>query len=159
MFCGCAGHLDKFGFRRKRMKKRRVDYARNSYRDEFIGFPPRTSSCASSHFFRGPNYCSYDFGSRENSFVPRRFGYDSRSHRGDRPSRRHGFPAGRSYTHFDLRHLEDPCFPHRGSCPTRSNGEVQKTAKTSSDRMVKCWFPKIFLTNLSTKLSTFSHSM
>jgi hypothetical protein len=29
MFCGHAGHLDEFCFRRKRMEKRRVDYARN----------------------------------------------------------------------------------------------------------------------------------
>jgi hypothetical protein len=29
MFCGCAGHLDEFCFRRKRIEKRRLDYARN----------------------------------------------------------------------------------------------------------------------------------
>jgi hypothetical protein len=28
--------------------------------------------------------------------------------------------------------------------------------KTSSGRMVKCWIPKIYLTNLSTESSTFS---
>jgi hypothetical protein len=43
MFCGCTGHLDEFCFWRKRMEKRRVDYARNSYHDKFIDFPP--------HFF------------------------------------------------------------------------------------------------------------
>jgi hypothetical protein len=43
MFCGCAGHLDEFCFRRKRMEKRRVDSARNPYYDEFVGFLP--------HFF------------------------------------------------------------------------------------------------------------
>jgi hypothetical protein len=31
--------------------------------------------------------------------------------------------------------------------------------KTSSERMVKCRIPKIFLTNPSTALSTFSHPM
>jgi hypothetical protein len=31
--------------------------------------------------------------------------------------------------------------------------------KTSSGRMVKCWIPKIFLTNPSTEPLTFSHSM
>jgi hypothetical protein len=31
--------------------------------------------------------------------------------------------------------------------------------KTSSGHMVKCWIPKIFLTNPSTEPSTFSHSM
>jgi hypothetical protein len=29
--------------------------------------------------------------------------------------------------------------------------------KTSSSRMVKCWIPKIYLTNTSTEPSTFSH--
>jgi hypothetical protein len=38
MFCVLAGHLDEFCFRRKRMEKRHVDYARNSYHDEFIDF-------------------------------------------------------------------------------------------------------------------------
>jgi hypothetical protein len=38
MFCGHAGHLDEFCFRYKRMEKRHVDYSRNSYHDEFIGF-------------------------------------------------------------------------------------------------------------------------
>jgi hypothetical protein len=31
--------------------------------------------------------------------------------------------------------------------------------KTSSGRMVKCWIPKIYLTNPSTEPSTFSHPM
>jgi hypothetical protein len=38
MFCGRAGHLDEFCFRCKRMEKRRMDYDRNSYHDEFIIF-------------------------------------------------------------------------------------------------------------------------
>jgi hypothetical protein len=38
MFCGRAGHLDEFCFHRKRIKKRRFDYVRNSYHDEFIDF-------------------------------------------------------------------------------------------------------------------------
>jgi hypothetical protein len=63
MFCDRADHLDEFCFHRKRIEKRRLDYARNSYRDEFFYFPPRTSSHASSHFFHGPNNHSYDFGS------------------------------------------------------------------------------------------------
>jgi hypothetical protein len=63
MFCGRAGYLDEFCFCRKRIEKRCFDYARNSYRDEFIDFPPRTSSRASSHFFHGPNHRSYGFGS------------------------------------------------------------------------------------------------
>jgi hypothetical protein len=33
MFCGHAGHLDEFCFRWKRIERRRVEYARDSYRD------------------------------------------------------------------------------------------------------------------------------
>jgi hypothetical protein len=49
MFCGRAGHLDEFFFRLKRIEKRHLDYARNSYRDEFIDFLPRSYSRASPH--------------------------------------------------------------------------------------------------------------
>jgi hypothetical protein len=52
--------------------------------------------------------------------------------------------------------LEGPRFPRRGSCLTQPSGEVQRTVKTSSDRMVKCWISKIYLTNPSTESSTFS---
>jgi hypothetical protein len=78
MFCGHAGHLDEFCFRRKRTERRRVEYARDSYRDEFIDFSPRsyshvpprfysrvsphTSSCALPKFAHGPNHRSYGFG-------------------------------------------------------------------------------------------------
>jgi hypothetical protein len=72
---------------------------------------------------------------------------------------RHGFPTGGSYTHFEPRHLDGPHFPHHGSCPTGSNGEVQKTMKTSSGHMARCWIPKIYLTNPSTAPSTSSHLM
>jgi hypothetical protein len=154
MFCGYAGHLDEFCFRHKRIEKRRFDYARNLYRDEFIDFLPRTSSRALYHFFHGPNHHSYGFASRENSFVLRRFGYGSCSQRGDRPPYRHGFPAGGSYTRFEPRHLDGPCFFCRGLCPTCLNGEVQKSMKTSSGHMVKCWITKFYLTNPSTEPST-----
>jgi hypothetical protein len=58
MFCGRAGHLYEFYFRRKRIEKMRFDYVRNSYHDEFFDFPPHsfshalphTSSRALSHF-------------------------------------------------------------------------------------------------------------
>jgi hypothetical protein len=71
MFCGPAGHLDEFSFCRKRIEKRCYDYARNSYRDEFSNFLPRsfsrafpcTSSHALSHFSHGPNHRSYGIGS------------------------------------------------------------------------------------------------
>jgi hypothetical protein len=86
MFYGRASHLDEFCFRRKRIERRRVEYARDSYRDEFIDFLPRsyshvpprfysrasprtfsralphTFSSASPQFAHGPNHCSYDFG-------------------------------------------------------------------------------------------------
>jgi hypothetical protein len=91
--------------------------------------------------------------------VPRHFGYDPHSHRGDHFPRRHSFPAGGSYTYFEPRYLDGPCFPHRGSCPTGSNGEVQEIVKTFSGRMVKCWISKIYLTNPSTESSTSSHPM
>jgi hypothetical protein len=70
-FCGRAGHLDEFCFRRKRIEKRCFDYARNSYRDVFSNFSPhsfsralpRTPSRALTYFSHGPNHGSYGFGS------------------------------------------------------------------------------------------------
>jgi hypothetical protein len=86
MFCGHAGHLDEFCFWRKRIERRHVECARDSYHDEFIDCPPhsysrilprfysralprtfsralpRTSSSASPQFAHGPNHRSYDFG-------------------------------------------------------------------------------------------------
>jgi hypothetical protein len=115
---------------------------------------PRTSSRALSCFSQRPNYQSYGFGSGENNFVPRHFGYDPHPHRGDRTPRKHGFPAGGSYTHFEPRHLDGPRFPHCSSRPTRSSGVMQKTVKTSSGCMVKCLITKIYLTNPSTEPST-----
>jgi hypothetical protein len=178
MFCGRAGHLDEFYFRRKRIERKRVEYARNSYRDEFIDFSPhsyshvpprfysrasprtfsralpRTSSSALPQFAHGPNHRSYGFDPRENRFEPRRFGYGPRPHRGDRFPRRPGFPAGGSFPHFEPRHLDGPRFPRHGSHSTRPSGEVQRIMKTSFGRMIKCWIPKIYLTNPSTESST-----
>jgi hypothetical protein len=162
MFCGCADHLDEFYFWWKRIERRRVEYARDSYRDEFIDFLPhfysripprsyswasphtfsralpRTSSCALPQFAHGPNHRSYGFGLRENRFEPRRFGYAPRPRCRDHFLRRPSFPAGGSFTHVEPRHLDGPHIPHRDSCPTRSSGVVQRTVKTSSGRMVKC---------------------
>jgi hypothetical protein len=61
MFCGRAGHLDEFCFRCKRIEKRRLDYVRNSYHDEFTDFLPRSYSCAPSLFFYGPNHRLYGY--------------------------------------------------------------------------------------------------
>jgi hypothetical protein len=148
MFCGRAGHSDEFCFRWKRIERRHVEYARDSYRDEFIDFPPRsyshvsprfysrasprtfsralphTSSGALPQFAHGPNHHSYSFGPRENRLEPRRFGYGPRPHRGDRFPRRPGFPAGGSFPHYELRHLDGPRFLRRNSCPTRPSGEM-----------------------------------
>jgi hypothetical protein len=78
MFYGRAGHLNEFCFPQKRIERRRVEYARDSYRDEFIDFPPhsyshvppRCYSRASPHTFsrvlpqfaHGPNHRSYGLG-------------------------------------------------------------------------------------------------
>jgi hypothetical protein len=90
--------------------------------------------------------------------VARYFGYDPRSYHGDHFPRMRGFPARGSYTHLEPRHLDGPRFTCRDSHPIGSKGEVQKTVKTS-DRMVKCWIRKIYLTNPSTESSTSSYSM
>jgi hypothetical protein len=167
MFHGYVGHLDEFCFCHKRIEKSCFDYARNSYRDYFSDFPPRsyshalphTFSHALSHFSHEPNHHSNGFGSRENNLVPRCFGYNPRPHSGDHFLCRSGFSAGGYHTHFEPRHLDGPHFPHRSSRPTGSNGKVQRIVKTSSGRMVKCWIPKIYLTSPSTEPSTFSHPM
>jgi hypothetical protein len=154
MFYGRAGHLDEFCFRCKRIEKMHFDYARNSYYDVFIDFPPhsyshvpprfysrslpRTSSRVFPQFSYGSNHRSYGFGSRENRFEPRCFGYGTHPQRGDRFPCRPGFPTGGSNTHFEPRHLDGPYFSHRGLRPTRPSGEVQRTVKTSSGRMIKC---------------------
>jgi hypothetical protein len=91
--------------------------------------------------------------------VPRCFGYGPRPHRSDHFWCRYGFPVGGSYTHFKPRHLDGPHFCHRGSHPTGSKGEVQKAMKTSLGRLVKCWIPKIYLTNPSTEPSISSSLM
>jgi hypothetical protein len=51
LFYGRAGHLDEFCFRQKRIERRHVEYARDSYRDEFIDFPPRSYSYVPPHFY------------------------------------------------------------------------------------------------------------
>jgi hypothetical protein len=66
IFCDRADHLDEFCFHRKRIEKRLFAYTRYSYHDEFIDFPPHTSSHALPHFFYEHNHGSYSFGSREN---------------------------------------------------------------------------------------------
>jgi hypothetical protein len=90
-------------------------------------------------------------------FEPIHFGYGIYPHRGDRFPHITSFPAGGSFTHFEPIHLGGPRFLCRGSRSTQPSGEVQTTVKTCSGRMVKCWIPKIYLTNPSTEPLTFSH--
>jgi hypothetical protein len=107
---------------------------------------PLISELVLSHS-HGPNHRLYGFGSRESHFVPRCFGYGPHPHRGDHFPCRPGFSARASHTHFEPKRL------------TRSSGEVLKIAKTFSGRMVKCWIPKIYLTNPNNEPSTFSRPM
>jgi hypothetical protein len=51
MFCARSCHLDEFCFRRKRIERRHVEYARDSYRDKFINFLPRSYSHVPPHFY------------------------------------------------------------------------------------------------------------
>jgi hypothetical protein len=118
-------------------------------------FLPHFSSHALSHFSHGANHHSYGFGLGESDLVHVHFGVDPHSHRSVRPPRRHGFPARGVYSHFELSHFDGSHFPHHSSRPTSSNGEVQMIVKTSSGHVVKCWIPKIFLTNPNTEPSTF----
>jgi hypothetical protein len=138
MFCDRAGHLDEFCFRRTRIERRRFDYARNSYHDEFSDFPPHSYSRALPRFSHGPSHRSYGCGSRENNFETRHFGYGPRPHRGDHFPRRPNFPAGGSQTHPEPKHLDGPCFPRRSTHPTGSNGKVLRAVKISSGHKVKC---------------------
>jgi hypothetical protein len=64
-----------------------------------------------------------------------------------------------AHTQFESRHLDGPYFPQRGSCLTRPNGELERIMKISSGRMVKCWIPKIYLTNPNMEPSTPSRPM
>jgi hypothetical protein len=153
MFCGCAGHLDEFCFRRMRIQRRRFEYARNSYRDEFFESLPHsysralchTSSHAFSQFSHGPNHHSYCFGSHGNNFVPRRFGYGPCPHRGDHFTCKPSFPAPGSRTHFEPRHLDGLRFPRCGSCPIGPNGEVQWIVKP----LLVAWLSARFLRFIS----------
>jgi hypothetical protein len=90
--------------------------------------------------------------------VPRRFGYDPHPHHGDHFSRMPDFSVGASHTHVEPKHLDGPRFPHCGSRPTGSSGEVLKIVKSSSNCIVKCWIPMIYLTNLRTEPSSFFSS-
>jgi hypothetical protein len=63
IFYGHAGHLDELYFRHKRIEKIHFDDARNSCRNEFTDFLPRTYSRAPSRFFHRPNHHLYGFGS------------------------------------------------------------------------------------------------
>jgi hypothetical protein len=123
-----VGHLDEFCFRRKR--KRCFDYVRNSYRDEFFDFSPRSFSHALPHT---SSHALSQFALRLDALVTAhvlivvivsRVGLF--------------FSTRGSHTHFEPRHLDGSHFPCHGSCPTQPNCEVQRTVKSSSGLMVKC---------------------
>jgi hypothetical protein len=59
MFCGHAGHLDEFYFQRKRIERRCVEYARDSYRDEFFNFPSRSYSHVPPRFYSRASPCTF----------------------------------------------------------------------------------------------------
>jgi hypothetical protein len=138
MFCGRASYLDEFCFQRKRIQRRRVDYARDSYRNEFIDFLPRSYSHDPPHFYSRASPRTFSRAlPRTSSSASPQFAYNPRPHHGDHFPCRPGFPTGGSFPHFKLRHLDGPRFPHRGSRLTRPSGEVQRMVKTSSGRMIK----------------------
>ena len=64
MFCGRAGHLDEFCFRRKCLERRQKEYLRDAYHED-LDFPPRFASRATLRL----NHRSYGNGPRENDFV------------------------------------------------------------------------------------------
>jgi hypothetical protein len=59
IFCDRAGYLDEFCFRWKRIEMRRVEYARDSYRDEFINFPPHSYSHVPPRFYSRASPCIF----------------------------------------------------------------------------------------------------
>jgi hypothetical protein len=59
MFCGRAAHLDEFCFRRKKIERRCVEYARDSYRDEFIDFSSRSYSHVPPRFYSRASPCTF----------------------------------------------------------------------------------------------------
>jgi hypothetical protein len=136
-----------------------VNYAKNLYHDEFIDFLPHIPSRALSRYSHGPSHCLYGFDLQENSFMPRHFSLNPHSHCGSHPPCRHGFSARGAYYHFEMSRFNGPRFSHHGSHPTHSNDEVHRTVMPSLGCMVKCWIPKIFLTNPKTETSIFSNSM
>jgi hypothetical protein len=51
MFYDRAGHLNEFCFRWKRIERRHIEYARDSYRDEFFAVPPQSYSRIPPHSY------------------------------------------------------------------------------------------------------------
>jgi hypothetical protein len=78
IFYGRAGHLNEFCFQHKRIERRHIEYARNSYRDEFIDFPPRSYSHVPPRFYShvSPNtssraFTQFSYGSNHHSYSVR----------------------------------------------------------------------------------------
>jgi hypothetical protein len=121
----------------------------DSYHDEFMDILPRSYSHAPPRFYSRacPRTFSRALPHTSSSASPQ-FAYGP-NHRS------YGF--GPRENHFEPRRFGYGPRPHRGLCSTRPSGAVQRTVETSSGRMVKCWIPKIYLTNPNTEPSTFSH--
>jgi hypothetical protein len=108
--------LDEFCFQCKRIERRCIEYARNSYRDDFIVFLPRSYSHVLFRFY-------------------------SRA-------------LSRTSSRVFLSSLMDLSIAHMVLVHERT--ALSLDALVSSGRMIKCWIPKIYLTNPNTKQSTFS---
>jgi hypothetical protein len=89
-----------------------VDYAKNSYHDEFIDFLPHISFHVPSHFSQGPDHCPSSYVSRKSGLITGCFGVDLLSHCGvvHLPCR-HGFPARSVYSHVEPSRCDSQCFP------------------------------------------------
>jgi hypothetical protein len=59
IFCGSAGHLDEFCFQRKRIERRHVEYARDSYRDEFFDVSPQSYSRILPRSYSRASSCTF----------------------------------------------------------------------------------------------------
>jgi hypothetical protein len=167
MFYGRAGHLVEFYFQHKRLERRRFEYARNSNRDEFFDFPPRSSLVLHLALLHALFL---------SSLIDLTIAYMVLVHERttlslDALVMAHVLIVVIIY-HIGLVFLQESftpilswdtwtvhIFPVMVLVPLVSNGDVQKIVKTSSGLIVKCWIPKIHLTNPSTEPLTFSRSL
>jgi hypothetical protein len=161
MFYGRAGHLDEFCFRWKRIERRHVEYARDSYHDELFIFClvlipmfhlafTLVLRLALSHALCLALLLVLHLSSFMDPTIAHMVLVHERTALSlDALVTAHVlivvtvshvglvYPPGGSFPHFELRHLDGPRFLRHGSRPTQPSGEVQRTVKTSSGHMVK----------------------